>query len=60
MSEIPQLDRYQLLKGRDTDGNRFFAVLDGAIEMIIAEGSRDEMAAFMAARKEQDKMSLWK
>lgn len=53
------LDRYQLLKGRDEDGNRVYALLDADFEYIIGEGTLQEMKEFKEQREIDDRMLTW-
>lgn len=53
------LDRYQLLKGRDEDGNNWYAILDSDLEYIIGEGTLEEMKEFKEQREIDDKMNVW-
>lgn len=52
--------RYQLLVGEDEDGETLFAVMDMELQMIIGNGTFEEMELFIAKREEDDKLLVWK
>ena len=54
------LYRYQILIGEDEDGETLFAVMDMELQMIIGNGTFEEMELFIAKREEDDKLLVWK
>lgn len=53
------IERFQILSGQEEDGTPYYAVLDTVFEIIVAEGSLEEMQEYRALRPEHDKMALW-
>lgn len=53
------IDRYQLHKARDEEGDVYYAVYDADLEMHVGWGSLEEMKEYLQNKESRDNLALW-